>query len=337
MTTLILGTGLPAPRDVVDAVYARTDGVPLHVEEVLSALGRDRLADSGAVRDAAVPETLEDATLRGSLGCRPRRRPSPAPERSSGGRSCRPSSPGSCLPVDSLDDPIQELVDHDVLDPVATRAVRLPAPAPARRALSVGPGGRAPPLPRSGGRFGGLLEGASAIHASVHFERAGMSEERSGQPSPERSRPSAISSNREAFELMRRAVDNVPPDLAAWERSTVPARVREPRPPGSVGTTSSPTSPRVPATRRSGGRSAWTARERLPPGDGGAASAAKGCPSRIDAMPPDTCWSSFQSTSMERLTEPATDEDTLEGLRAGRDRCAAPGVKASLPAREPVQ
>ena len=35
MTTLILGTGLPAPRDVVDAVYARTDGVPLHIEELL--------------------------------------------------------------------------------------------------------------------------------------------------------------------------------------------------------------------------------------------------------------------------------------------------------------
>src|SRR3954453_4058632 len=63
LTTLILGTGLPAPRDVVDAVYARTDGVPLHVEELCSALGRERLADSRAVLDAAVPETLEDATL----------------------------------------------------------------------------------------------------------------------------------------------------------------------------------------------------------------------------------------------------------------------------------
>src|SRR5512140_1975628 len=63
MTTLILGTGLPAPSDVVDAVYARPDGVPLHVEELLSALGRERLADSRAVLDAAVPETLEDATL----------------------------------------------------------------------------------------------------------------------------------------------------------------------------------------------------------------------------------------------------------------------------------
>jgi predicted ATPase len=55
MTTLLLATGLPAPRDVVDAVYARTDGVPLHIEELCSALGRERLGDSRAVLDAAVP------------------------------------------------------------------------------------------------------------------------------------------------------------------------------------------------------------------------------------------------------------------------------------------
>ena len=61
--TRILGNGLPAPRDVVDVIYARTDGVPLHIEELCSALGRDRLADSTAVLEAAVPETLEDATL----------------------------------------------------------------------------------------------------------------------------------------------------------------------------------------------------------------------------------------------------------------------------------
>ena len=39
VTTLILGTGLPASREVVQAVYERTDGIPLHVEELLAALG----------------------------------------------------------------------------------------------------------------------------------------------------------------------------------------------------------------------------------------------------------------------------------------------------------
>lgn len=40
MTTLILATGLPAPRDVVDAVFERTDGIPLHIEERPSVSSR---------------------------------------------------------------------------------------------------------------------------------------------------------------------------------------------------------------------------------------------------------------------------------------------------------
>ena len=38
VTTLILDTGLPAPREVVDAVFERTDGIPLHIEELLGAM-----------------------------------------------------------------------------------------------------------------------------------------------------------------------------------------------------------------------------------------------------------------------------------------------------------
>ena len=41
-TTLILGGELPAPRDVVEAVYERTNGIPLHIEELLAALDDDR-------------------------------------------------------------------------------------------------------------------------------------------------------------------------------------------------------------------------------------------------------------------------------------------------------
>ena len=37
-TTLILGGELPAPRDVVEAVHDRTNGIPLHIEELLAAL-----------------------------------------------------------------------------------------------------------------------------------------------------------------------------------------------------------------------------------------------------------------------------------------------------------
>ena len=63
VTTLILGTGLPAPREVVKAVYERTDGIPLYIEELLGALGEDARDDGRAIRDAHVPETIEDAIL----------------------------------------------------------------------------------------------------------------------------------------------------------------------------------------------------------------------------------------------------------------------------------
>src|SRR5262245_49408011 len=63
VTTLILDTGLPAPREVAAAVYGRTDGIPLHIEELLGALSADARANGLAIREAAVPETIEDAVL----------------------------------------------------------------------------------------------------------------------------------------------------------------------------------------------------------------------------------------------------------------------------------
>ena len=63
VTTLILDTGLPAPRDVAAAVYERTDGIPLHIEELLGALSAEARADGTAIREANVPDTIEDAIL----------------------------------------------------------------------------------------------------------------------------------------------------------------------------------------------------------------------------------------------------------------------------------
>ena len=206
MTTLILGTGLPAPRDVVDAVYARTDGVPLHVEELLSALGRDRLADSGAVRDAAVPETLEDATLtriaRLSAEAQAVARAGAVLGRSFVStvlagimnltvECSRRSDPGARRPRRPRSGP-------------RSRAVRLPAPAPARCALSVGPGGRAPSVTTPGRPSSEACWKARrrSTHPSIS-SGPGCPRKRSGPPSPERRQAMAMSSHREAFELMR--------------------------------------------------------------------------------------------------------------------------------------
>ncbi|MET9338941.1 BREX system ATP-binding domain-containing protein [Nonomuraea sp. NPDC003804] len=63
MTSAVLGR--PAPAQVVAAIHARSDGIPLHVEELLAAVDQDALSSrSGdAVRAAAVPDTLGDAVL----------------------------------------------------------------------------------------------------------------------------------------------------------------------------------------------------------------------------------------------------------------------------------
>ena len=63
VTTLLLDTGLPAPRDVAAAVYERTDGIPLHIEELLGALNAQARLDGRAIREANVPDTIEDAVI----------------------------------------------------------------------------------------------------------------------------------------------------------------------------------------------------------------------------------------------------------------------------------
>lgn len=57
MVRLLLGQPLPTPRALAEALYARSDGIPLHVEELVGALG------ASAEGDEPVPDTLTDAIL----------------------------------------------------------------------------------------------------------------------------------------------------------------------------------------------------------------------------------------------------------------------------------
>ena len=61
MTSATLGR--PVPAQVLAAIQARTDGIPLHVEEFLAAVDEDALTTQSAVQAAAVPDTLADAVL----------------------------------------------------------------------------------------------------------------------------------------------------------------------------------------------------------------------------------------------------------------------------------
>src|SRR5262249_8269951 len=63
MTSALLGR--PAPAQMVQAIHERSDGIPLHIEELLAAIDEDTLTlpSGAAVQAAAVPDTLGDAVL----------------------------------------------------------------------------------------------------------------------------------------------------------------------------------------------------------------------------------------------------------------------------------
>ena len=71
------------------------------------------------------------------------------------------------------------------------------------------------------GEFGARLEGASEIHASVHYERAGLRREAFEAALAGAKEAARLSARREAFELYRRAVDNMPDDLAPEDRAAI--------------------------------------------------------------------------------------------------------------------
>lgn len=223
VTTLILDTGLPAPREVAAAVHARTDGIPLHIEELLGALGASARASGAAIREAVVPETIEDAVI-SRVGHR-------SPEAQAAARAG--AVIGRCftaevlagimdLPVDALDAPLQELVEHFVLEPSGSRGLfdfhhQLLRDA-LYRSVTVGDRRR---FHARAAEFGARLEGHSEIHASAHFERAGL-RERAFETALAGARDVArLSAHREAFELYRRAVDNMPTDLPDAERARI--------------------------------------------------------------------------------------------------------------------
>jgi DNA-binding CsgD family transcriptional regulator len=223
VVTHILGNGLPAPRGVVDVIYARTDGVPLHIEELCSALGRDRLADSAAVLEAAVPETLEDATLARMAQLSP---DAQAVARAGAviGRSFVPSVLAGVMnrPAEELDRPIQELLDHDVLD-AFERGSRFDFRHQLLRdaLYRTVPTGDRRRFHARAAEFGGRLEGLSTTDASMHLERAGMTAEAFTAALAAGEHAMRLASHREAFVLLRRAVDNMPASLEDSERARI--------------------------------------------------------------------------------------------------------------------
>jgi len=223
VTTLILDTGLPAPRDVAVAVFERTDGIPLHIEELLGALSTEARADGRAIREATVPETIEDAVL-ARISQRSPEAQAAARAGAVIGRCFVPEVLAGIMdvPPEALEAPLQELVDHFVLDPPGLRGLYDFRHQLLRDALyRTIPTWERRRFHARAGEFGAQLEGASEVHASVHYERAGLRRQAYAAAVAGARDAARLLAHREAFELYRRAAANLPDDLDPGDRAAL--------------------------------------------------------------------------------------------------------------------
>ncbi len=222
-TTLILGGELPAPREVVDAVHDRTNGIPLHIEELLAALGDDERRDGRRIRDAHVPDTIGDAVL-ARLARLSGNAQLVARAGAVIGRCFSPDVIAGLLdrPLVELEPTIAELVDASILYPfdyidqgyydfrhqLLRDAIYGAVPPSQLRKFHA-----------QAAEFVMTLEGSSVVHASRHYERAGLRPQAFRASMTAAQAASRISARQEAYELYRRAVDNMPPDLPITEQA----------------------------------------------------------------------------------------------------------------------
>ena len=205
----------------MNAVYERTDGIPLHVEELLAALDDEARTSGRAIRDAHVPDTIEDAVLARFARLSDEAR---VVARAGAviGRCFVPDVLAGCLdrPVADLDRPLAELVEQSFLYPFdfLDRGYYDFRHQLLRDALyATVPPSELRHLHARAAEFGTQLVGATEIHASVHFERAGLRAQAYRAALAGARAASAVSSRREAFELYARAAANIPDGLPPAE------------------------------------------------------------------------------------------------------------------------
>ena len=230
-TTLILGGELPAPKDVVAAVHARTNGIPLHIEELLAALDDDARADGRLIREAHVPDTIGDAVL-ARLSRLSEEAQAVIRAGAVVGRCFSPDVLAGLVdrPLSELEPTIQELVDNAFLYPFDY--VDQGYYDFRHQLLRDTIYGAVPPsqLRRFHARaaeFVMNLEASNVVHASRHYERAGLRPQAFRTSLTAAREASRISARHEAFELYERAVANMPADLPIEEQAELFARSGE--------------------------------------------------------------------------------------------------------------
>jgi DNA-binding CsgD family transcriptional regulator/tetratricopeptide (TPR) repeat protein len=224
MTAVLRASRVPPSRDVVEAIQLRTDGIPLHVEELLALLAARETTTADDVREADVPETVEDA-----IQARLQQRSSGAARVARVGAVIGRSfdldllSAVSGEPLERLSEPLAELADHFILLPAHT-----PGRYGFRHALICDAIYAAVPEPERR-RLHGLTADAAVGRQDVgtdaflamHFERAGRRDDAFRAALTAADAAARLSSHTEARELYAVALRTAPDDLPAATRARI--------------------------------------------------------------------------------------------------------------------
>ena len=225
MTSATLGR--PVPAQLVAAIHARTDGIPLHVEEFLAAIDESSLTSRpGAAVEAAVaaavPDTLSDAVL-----SRARRLSTPTRSVASAAAVIGRSFDFDLLTAvteagpDEVAGALRELQEGYFVLPGADAVTFDFRHALIRDTLYADTG--LPLRRRLHERVAAAAAGRGYRGAfiSAHFEQAGCPVPAYEHAVAAAREASAVSAHGEALELCRRAVRNLPAQLPALDQAGV--------------------------------------------------------------------------------------------------------------------
>ncbi|MGZ8513973.1 MAG: helix-turn-helix transcriptional regulator [Candidatus Limnocylindrales bacterium] len=215
MANQILDLDGPAPSEVVAAIFERTNGIPLHVEELLGVLLEIDRPGRDAIRAADVPETLQEAVQQRVRGLTRLARDL-VQAASVVGHAFDPGllAALSGQPIERVWIGLEELLSRFFLV-----ASDVPGTYDFRHALireAIYTQLSVPEKARLHDRVVGLMAERGDVSDAVlshHYERAGRRDEAFRTALAGAYLAAAISSNREAFELFRRALRNLPGDL----------------------------------------------------------------------------------------------------------------------------
>jgi len=223
VTTLILGGDLPAPRDVVEAVHKRTNGIPLHIEELIAALDPADRIEGRRIREAHVPDTIGDAVL-ARMGRLSEDARSVARAGAVIGRCFSPDVIAGVVgrPLGEVEPALDELIEAAIIHPfdyIDQGYYDFRHQLLRDAIYSAVPPSQARRFHAQAAEFVMGLEASSIVHASRHYERAGLKPQAFRASLTAAREASRIAARHEAYELYERAIANMPADLPVDEQA----------------------------------------------------------------------------------------------------------------------